>query len=308
MAFNLSVVGRESSQQEHLHGPQRIDTGHVLNRLGGLTIDVQSNEQKLPSIHALLNHIPPAGLNTITQSSSSLTNQAWNGVPFPSAVPPPVDHHDEQSGRRQLQQVSSQQQQQANHASFAYPTPHNSPVDTLANLNHLSASRRSPRRYRYADNTISNHANEASEAERRRKFATGIRMMSMRNKKAAREACSRFKLSDSMANVQNVCLEVNPNMGSLAAPRRNVPNGGWRPLKSNNINKLIENPLKINKEDALWAVTTIVQQSNGLFEDVDHVLRKLGHREIADRLAYSVRNRACAGFRYLGQRDPRPRI
>jgi len=144
-----------------------------------------------------------------------------------------------------------------------------------------------------------------------------------RNKKAQREFCGRRKQSGSLASLQNACLKVNPNMALLAAPRPDAPNGGWRPLKSNNINKDIENPLFVNKVDVMASSTTVILQDTLLFAQVieklrhmrdamrqasnnlrtpelEHLMGELGLHAFADELAEAVSNRGCVGFRFLG--------
>jgi hypothetical protein len=102
-----------------------------------------------------------------------------------------------------------------------------------------------------------------------------------------------------MAGLQNILWEGSPNLSTLAAPRPEVPNGGWRPLKSNNINKDLKNPLVVNKTDVLTSSITTHQHSNLLFKQVDGYLRQIGQHGFADKLAHSVAFRGCGEFRPL---------
>ena len=152
-----------------------------------------------------------------------------------------------------------------------------------------------------------------------------------RNKKAQREFYGRQKQSGSLASVQNALLEVNPNMAILAAPRPDVPSGGWRPLKSNNINKDIENPLFVNKVDVMATSTTVILQDNMVYAQVVERLRRMGDTvmragdrlraagledlidelglyEFADELAEVMSNRGCIGFRFLAEHMSKPRL
>jgi hypothetical protein len=124
-----------------------------------------------------------------------------------------------------------------------------------------------------------------------------------RNKKAQREFCGRQELSGYMALLQNVNLEVNANLPTLAAPRPEVPNGGWRPLKSNNINKDLKNPLFVNKTDVLTTSITILTEDNLLFKQVIARLRRNGEHDFADELAHSVGLRGCGEFRPLQEAE-----
>jgi hypothetical protein len=179
---------------------------------------------------------------------------------------------------------------------YPYPTPHTSPVQHKHQSS--SASRRSPQHWRYVESSSStdhpsSRSRESSEEPNTQKPKT----KKERNKKAQTEYCGRQILSSCMAKLQNVLCKGNPDLLTLAAPRSEVPNGGWRLLKSNNINKDVKNPLVVNKTDILTSSITIHKQSNLLFKQIDSHLRQIGQHSFANELAHSVAFRGCGEFR-----------
>lgn len=191
---------------------------------------------------------------------------------------------------RQIYQVSGH--------IYPYPTPHTSPVQHKRQSS--SASRRSPQHWRYAESSSStDHPSARSRESSEEPDTQKPKTKKERNKKAQTEYCGRQKLTGCMGCLQNVIWKPNPNISTLAAPRPEVPNGGWRPLKSNNINKDLKNPLVFNKTDVLTTSITMHKQSNLLFKQVDSFLRRIGHHGFANELAHSVAFRGCGEFRSL---------
>ncbi|KAF2786665.1 hypothetical protein K505DRAFT_330200 [Melanomma pulvis-pyrius CBS 109.77] len=180
-------------------------------------------------------------------------------------------------------------------SKYPYPTPANSPVEASMGGKNSTGPCRLARHWRYEESSDSARSQQGSETSETEK----LRTKKERNKKAEREYCGRQQLSSWMADLQNVCLEVNPNMAILATPRPGVPNGGWRQLKSNNINKDMDNPLSVNKTDALASSITIIKDSNVLFAQIIDFLREEGKEDFARLVAESVENRGCTGFREL---------
>lgn len=283
------------------------------------------DNRKLPSIRNLLNDYPPTdrrfsepSMHSLVSGSStpSLSHldlkaaspQAWfcnfcgdkfrnatgqeAGMCSTCSTTTPAYNPHETSVVHRLQQNAGQVTGQ-----YPYPTPANSPVEASMRVRNSSGSRHSPRHWRYEESSDSARSRQDSESSETEKPKT----KKERNKKAEREYCGRQQLSSWMADLQNVCLEVNPNMATLAAPRPSVPNGGWRPLKSNNINKDMDNPLSVNKTDALASSITVIHQSNVLFAQIIELLRDEGKNDLAREVAESVGNRGCMGFRLLGK-------
>lgn len=89
-------------------------------------------------------------------------------------------------------------------------------------------------------------------------------------------------------------------MHTLATVRAKA--NGWRDLKSNNISKMIANPLLHNKTDVLGSGTLVLRQALDILEAEIEFLYAIGRDDAARALAQSVANLGCVGFQMPNMR------